>query len=507
MLTLIDHADALSSINADQDAAVARDVTGTLAPHAARSDLAHTAHIALPEIINLHAHTSSMLTAHWYDGIEPSSRFRAKPFADVPAEQIEKVVDWALHAPGEEPPLARLVGSSQRLVRGASRQTITGNAAKEGVLWARYAKPTACAYCRALSMRGSGREDRKYLYSSDKSAIFRKSDGEKYHTHCECEPVPVRGGQIWTPPDYTAEWDNQYKEATRAVKTPKGDKKYFAHVVAQMRSNEVPEKSDEDKQAEADEAARDDALGRLDDATDLRDIEKIAKELVPDAYSISFTSTTGNESDPELAKGVVRALDDVAQAHPGVVPTETYVAPASTENEFASTRGYPMMGDSTVRMNSRWMTDPAGYDEAVAHGARVGFHYPGSDNPAYDTMIHELGHVMYNKAAYTTGIRIDADDVNKALIDYYIANNDDPTEDGYGGWLRDNLSGYSMADVQMPGAAIPLIDVDEALAEAFADTFINGDNAHESSQVLTDLLTAALAGQTYTDTRSAQPVR
>lgn len=517
-LTLLDHGDALSAINADQDAAVARDVSGALGGYVQRPDLAHTAHVLLPQIIDLHAHNAGLITAHWYDGLAPSSKFRAKPFADVPREQVDKVIDWALHAPGDEPPLDRLIGSSQRLVRGASRQTVTRNAAKEGVRWARYAKPTACSFCRALSIRGTGREDHKYLYDSDKSAEFRESDGEKYHTHCACEPIAIREGTVWTPPEYAADWANQYNEA---AKSTTGGAKYFQRVVAQMRANEPrPEPKPEPKAAAGDanvvELAPPDperiaARQALDAAVSFKDVQTAAAKALPNTRvrisnePLFFSDDAGSPNlwerkQPtviENVKAMVRAADDMVTKYPEL---DLESLQDASEHDFgdratyAHTRHTPGRVDGhQVQFNRSWLANPANMDTSWQTGIETGFHYEGSDNPVYDVMIHEMGHIM-QRTAEDHGVYIEDRDIVRALSEAYLttdaAQQTAPSYRGYQEWLADNLSGYSM-HTAASGGTVGAVNGREALAEAFADVEINGDDAHETSVVLHGLLVDA----------------
>jgi len=525
-LTLLDHADALSAINVDQDNAVARDVGALATKYSGRSDLAHAAHTMLPDIIDMHANIAGHLTANWYDGLDPSSAFKAKPYTDIPAEQVSKMIDWALHAPGEEPPESRLIGSSQRLVRGVSRQTVTQNAAKEGVRYARYAHADACAFCRALSIRGSGREDQKYLYDTEKAAEFRKSDGEKYHTHCNCVPVAIRKGQVWTPPDYAAEWEKQYSAARR--KTKSGDK-LFARIVEQMRQDEPKPQVEAGDQGEGEKPSgatihefptptpgpeHEAAKSALDAAQDWDAISQAAKDLLPDTRVQISHEALLRQSDHgspglwddkapavmENVKQMVHAADDILTKYPGL---ELESLKDSTDfnsgNPYATTALTPgRTAQHQVKFNRSWLVNPGTLEDSWARGVATGFHYAGTDNPVYDIMIHEMGHVMQRNAE-DRGVAITDGDIGRALVAYYLENvHDDSgvgTEyRGYQRWLHDNLSGYSthtLPPAHAPDALVGPINGREALAEAFADVEVNGDDAHETSQVLHGLLVAA----------------
>lgn len=540
---LIASAQALGVIRGHQDQAVAKDVSALFAAHGTD---AKTTHLLLPEILDQHAQLSSQITAQWYDDLDPGSKFRAKPYAEIPREQIAKTIDWAIYAPGEEPPATRLTTSSQRIVRNVGRQTVTRNAANEGVRWARYAQPSACAYCRALSMRGSGRSDQKWLYHSDKSAIYRKSDGEKYHDHCECEPIAVRGGEIWTPPEYTADWDAQYRAATKRVKTPRGDKDYFKHLVAQIRTDfgeHLVEKEKtpaqvaaKDAAAAAEQAAIDAAeaqlqetlaatakmvkarhLENLDAAEDWREIAKIAEKILPDT-DINFGTEIsppslfggpqpgpGSVPDTDVARHVVHAVDDVLTAFPDMRLEMLDLKQLPKDSTYAQEEYWPRLRTRRIAMNRHFTDDPALLKDSWDRNVADGFHHPGIvEAPAYNVIVHEMGHAMED-IGQENNVTLDHFTLMTALSDYFKATRPitkEMSRDGkveFRQWLLAGLSGYSRAD---PTSEYNVaLNTSEALAEAFADTFINGDNAQEPSKVLTKLLTDALAGVSYWEER------
>lgn len=528
---LLVHAEALSAIHTAQDAAIAKDVAGMFASFDGHPHFPSALHEAMPEILDQHAQAAGLITAQWYEELDPASKFRAKPFTDIPREQIDKTVDWALYAPGEEPPVSRLTGSSQRMVRNVSRQTVTRNAADEGVRWARYAQPSACAFCRTLAMRGSGREDQKWLYHSEKSAEYRKSDGEKYHTHCFCEAVAVRGNAVWTPPDYTQGWDQEYIDATKRVK--KG-KDYFKRLVADIRSNEpkteepqqepepavpevpdilepqvpeVPEMTEEEKLAEEQrlfeeekarqaQAAKDELRARIANdinaEDDLPTLQHIARQLLPDT-TVSLRDQDGEYppfTSGQAVRATIRAVDHVLTKYP-----ETKLDGLGFENEgddstYASTTNRPRLQRITANMNRAWIPYPDGFNERWQANVDSRFHFPGvPDDPAYNVMMHEMGHVIAFTATQNGARTINA---TAGLLDHYIATRGTPgtrvSFTDFQQWMRDNVSGYSF----MKGSDT-VLDDDEALAEAFADVEVNGDDAAETSKVLHALLIGALA--------------
>lgn len=524
MTTLLEHAHEISDIHSHQDAVIRRDVESMVGHLNGDPHFPSLVHQTLPIIINQHAHAAGLYTADWYNGIDPGSRFKARPIVDIPPEQIAKVIDWALYAPGEEPLQSRLVSNSQRLVRDASHLTVVGNAAKEGARWARYAKPSACAFCRALSMRGSGAQDQKYLYHTEESAIHRKSDGEKYHTHCECEPVPVRGEQVWTPPDYTSEWDKQYAAARK--QTP-GGKDFFKRIVAQMRANEPPPAQPEAPSTPTPDEAHQAARQTLESATDFTQITQAAAKLLPDTDIPNIDETLLRQADygspslweakapavQENIKGAIRAADDVMTKYPGL-RLDTF-DPSTDQTVFASPNIFAHASHSwdkgtfTVQANRSYTANPAALQDLWDKGVETGFHYPGGENAMYAVTMHEMGHVIQQNAE-ARGIFITNDDISQALADYFYSSGAAPqglaTRGGalsiqaYDNWLADNLSGYSTYSTiplevggklreHAPNVTVPNpINGREALAEAFADVEINGDDAHETSKVLHSML-------------------
>lgn len=133
--------------------------------------------------------------------------------------------------------LARLEGATQRYVTSAARDTITENADREGVRWVRHAKADACAFCRMLASRGP-----EYLTKESADVVVgrrgrprgKRKLGEQYHDFCQCEPVAVRAGDSYTPPDYAADWELQYFKAVAEV----GNSRDTRAILAAMRAAE-----------------------------------------------------------------------------------------------------------------------------------------------------------------------------------------------------------------------------------------------------------------------------
>lgn len=286
---LVAHAEALRNILADLGTVTVSRLVELFRQYETDPNFPAVLRLAFPEIIRPHAQAAATITAQWYNEITPASTPPATPVVDLPAERIDKTINWSLYAPTTEHPvekprmeasparsggslghreikdldhpemtrspgstltLERLSGSAKRMVFDASRHTVVDNAAITGTRWARYAQPDACAFCRVLATRtGMDSEGRNNLYTSEKSAervVGRNGSprgsrqiGERYHDHCRCVAVPVPPGDEYEPPDYTKQWEQDYREAFNAVPsgTTHWDNGFMKAVVAHMRAN------------------------------------------------------------------------------------------------------------------------------------------------------------------------------------------------------------------------------------------------------------------------------
>lgn len=194
---------------------------------------------AVPELVAPYATTAADLSALWYEDSAPELAYRAIVAPPAPVEQLAASTRWALGASGQAA-LAKMIGTAQRTVFNASRDTIVGNIRLEpGSRWARHASSTACAFCRLMATRGAvystegaaglvgaERWEAKRNYKGQKVGgdIGRagrvrgtQQAGSKYHDHCHCLAVEVRPGQSYQPPPYVEKWEQQYIDAVRGT--------------------------------------------------------------------------------------------------------------------------------------------------------------------------------------------------------------------------------------------------------------------------------------------------
>ncbi len=283
--SLVDHAAALRTTIGDfATVAVSQLVSLFGSTDTSAPDFPELVQYAVPQIVQPLAQSSALVTSQWYDELAPAATYRSTPAGDIPAERIDKSVNWALYAPtpqnlddvpddenghdhssesglifhdDEQPSglltepddetsgltwqdnpdvtLSRLSGSVKRMVYDASRDTVVSNATQEGVRWVRVAQPDACAFCRMLATRSA-------VYHSQALALRGASPySESYHDHCRCVAVPVRAGSVYTPPDYVQQWMQDYNDAVDATKKAGRSKGKngaidFKAVLSQMRS-------------------------------------------------------------------------------------------------------------------------------------------------------------------------------------------------------------------------------------------------------------------------------
>lgn len=196
-----------------------------------------------PELITVYGDTAAVLGADWYDqlrDVPPSAAsFSAALAQPANVEQASATARWGLGPlfatdPDPDAALARLLGSTQRLVLQAGRDTVWDSARRDPVRTgvARIPSgPTTCRFCVMLASRGA-------VYSSEASAggvVGRGTDesanfnedgsrrlfgnrqargvvargnadiGNKYHDNCDCVPTIIRSRD-----DYPDGYDLNY---------------------------------------------------------------------------------------------------------------------------------------------------------------------------------------------------------------------------------------------------------------------------------------------------------
>ena len=155
---------------------------------------------AFPEIVTPHVAASGDLTATWYEAQVPDSGLRVA--AELPdAEALAANGRWAVL---QDDPAKELANIAERRVIEASRDTVTANAARDGLRYARQARPDACGICRMLALGGA-------RYVTQDKAISALMKGHR--DNCRCILVPDWPGHRYRMPPYAEQWKRDYKAA------------------------------------------------------------------------------------------------------------------------------------------------------------------------------------------------------------------------------------------------------------------------------------------------------
>lgn len=153
-----------------------------------------------PGTVDPYAAAAATLSAQWYQQLMPQAAFAVQTAPLPGVDALRANVGWAFT---QTSPLKALAGTTERHVFKTSRDTVIGNAKRENARWARYASAHACPWCRVLATR---------------EAVYRDAENAvKGHDGCHCLAVPIRGGDTWTPPDYVAQWEDDYIAARGKV--------------------------------------------------------------------------------------------------------------------------------------------------------------------------------------------------------------------------------------------------------------------------------------------------
>jgi len=188
---------------------------------------------AYPDVIDPYLSASAELSASWYEELVPDSGFEVRAVDPVDRTVLEKNAAWALAQPNPE---KSIVGSVDRQIRNAGRDTIQVNARREGVVWRREASSTACGFCKMLTTRGG-------VYYSAASAGYTANVGLRskeggYHDFCSCIVIAERVGSPYEPPAYAKDWEAEYHAA---AKTAKGDLDEIANIMRPSQSADAIE--------------------------------------------------------------------------------------------------------------------------------------------------------------------------------------------------------------------------------------------------------------------------
>lgn len=226
----------------------------------------------------------------------------------------------------------------------------------------------------------------------------------------------------------------------------------------------------------------------------------------------------------EIVEGWLRGIDDVLARYPliekGIVSAgfgDTLIAFATTEPVY-----FDPTKHSVLNLSKGAVQAPSLYKKDMVAAEKEHHFWPGSAaDPGYTTAVHEMAHVLDN---YTE--RNVREDINYLVRSEFWKEHPEfaprkktpaerrraqanplapPTRDPYrealqqNAWqqfLRDKMSGYSVLEAEAGGignvaAGDLYLNQPEALAEAFEDTWVNGENASSVSWRIRDELDKA----------------
>ncbi|MEU0540807.1 hypothetical protein ABZ319_13145, partial [Nocardia sp. NPDC005978] len=223
--------------------------------------------------------------------------------------------------------------------------------------------------------------------------------------------------------------------------------------------------------------------------------------LTPDEISERLRTLHGIETfgfdnpnvHPEVLCEFARAVDDVVSRYGEIDLREVSVQSMDDPDNYAEAWSAWGSDGSIVTqrlvLNDTWMTTPERFANAVSEDEAAGDLVPNSAaRPVFSTVVHELGHALDFAG------NLDARDrALDALVDHYedtynVQNWTDAENARFQEWLH-QLSDYGFDYSDN-------FDATEALAEAFTDVELNGDDASEPARVLYNLLTDIAADAT-----------
>lgn len=216
-------------------------------------------------VVTRYGQAAASVAAEFYDQRRAeqgfTQRFSAAPADPLPEAVLDRVVESAFRGAAAPEPVstselpleqrvpARLEGKVQRHVQQAGRDTIAANSDDDQQARAYIRVPRGaktCAFCVMLASRaidvtfsGYGKNSVKVDPETGRSVHVvtgrgrtpvasrsgKRQLGEKYHDHCDCEPVPLfRGQDEWdVSPNFGDYQDMYYKAAADAgtYKDPK----------------------------------------------------------------------------------------------------------------------------------------------------------------------------------------------------------------------------------------------------------------------------------------------
>lgn len=372
-----------------------------------------------------------------------------------------------------------------------------------------------------------------------------RSLGSEYHDHCRCTAVPLRDGS-YDPPDYVQQWTEDYKKLfdknggnaaaisrgldagrARAVKATVASVAETAATTAAVVNTQAPSIA---SPAQVDRSTLDYA-GTIEQAANyIRDkygieVERLINSPMANGIPVEESLARGVDAinaamaakphfiNVTTAKEVAQAVDDMLEKYPFVtldeIKADFYPAGNPLSASAYATRkleGGKTVGARNVSVTS--FADAEGQEAGTAYrryqkwlrsdAADERYKEEAVKRPVYAVIIHEMGHVLDFASGGLASTRV-AEALRKYISNLPEAQKikelpavkrltgDQFTystqyQDFEKQWLRENLcSAYSFKASDRASGVINMV---EAMAEAFADVELRGDGAEIASKII-----------------------
>lgn len=504
------------------------------------------------EVATTYHQTTGQLAATWFEESDPLSPYLARVADPVTPERLIKSAEWALGGDGEQA-LSRMQGSMQRAVYDGARDTVVLNAEATRSRWIRVTRANACEFCRMLATRSG---DYAYLSREAAEVVTgqrtrnrrtgARKMGSKFHDSCYCTAVEVRDGQAIE--DVLDEeklklyqqWTDEYEKAVAnagSTDTKKVMAAWREQTASSPLTPQVPKIID---RAVLDNAATVEEIGNFLRTNHGLNVDKLVNSPLNQGTTVQIPSIMGGAPqtgtveplfvDIKVAREYAQGVDDMlvkypylkldgvdADWHPTGDPNVPAFASPKVENgEVVGAQRItigPGFADPEGKIGQAWQSRE---DWMNSDSYDAGYKKAAVGRPIYKTAVHEMGHDMDytggQKARRTAGL---------ALRDYIVQTpgavkirekilaGESKTGLGaferlYGSrfeitpeyeayerkWLRQNIvSAYSFRDSDRKKS---VLNMAEALAEAFTDVELRGEEATEASKIMyAELIKAA----------------
>ncbi|MFI9413981.1 hypothetical protein [Nocardia gamkensis] len=185
--------------------------------------------------------------------------------------------------------------------------------------------------------------------------------------------------------------------------------------------------------------------------------------------------------DTDMVREIVTALDDMLAKYPHtrILSVEIGDVDGDIAQALEDRLPHADLRATRIIFSKKYAADAVQLSKNVSDAVQRGHFFPRSGGPAYSAIVHEFGHALTYAGRSDAVGRADSHLVEHYLRTYGHENPGGDITASYNTW-RGQLSGYSF----WRGDFHPT----EALAEAFTDVELNGDQASEPAQVLHKLL-------------------